>query len=130
MTELLAPRPGMQCSGDLALIRDIDASDGIIDAQLMLRVKKTGNWNKPTNEAALKLLKTNMEMDGLTYLSYGDRGKAVKALQAGLNRYGMNLIIDGIFGVSTQAALVAFQVRNGLIVDAVANEDDFAVLFK
>lgn len=53
----------------------------------------------------------------------------MKALQAGLNRFGMNLIIDGRFGVSTQAALVTFQVKNSLPVDAIADEDDFAILF-
>ena len=106
-----------------------DASDGIMDAQRMLRLPMTGIWNKKTNEAALKLLRTGMEKMGTTYLSYGDEGSAVKALQAGLNRYGMNLIIDGRFGVSTQAALVTFQVRNALPVDASADEDDFALLF-
>ena len=112
------------------MIRDIDAADGIMDAQRMLRIRTTGNWNKQTNEAALALLRKGLEENGETYLSIGDEGKAVKALQAGLNRYGMNLIINGRFDVSTQAALVTFQVRNDLVVDAVANEDDFALLFK
>lgn len=106
-----------------------DSADGIMDAQRMLRVRATGIWNKQTNEAALKLLRTNLEKMGATSLSYGDDGGAVKALQAGLNRFGMNLIIDGRFGVSTQAALVTFQVKNNLVVDAIADEDDFAVLF-
>lgn len=95
----------------------------------MLRIKMTGRWNKQTNEAALALLRRNLEKMGTTSLSYGDDGGAVKALQAGLNRFGMNLIIDGRFGVSTQAALVTFQVKNNLVVDAIADEDDFAVLF-
>lgn len=106
-----------------------DAADGIMDAQRVLRIKMTGRWNKQTNEAALSLLRTNMEKMGATSLSYGDDGGAVKALQAGLNRFGMNLIIDGRFGVSTQAALVTFQVKNSLPVDAIADEDDFAILF-
>ena len=106
-----------------------DAADGIMDAQRMLRIKMTGRWNKQTNEAALSLLRTNLEKMGATSLSYGDDGGAVKALQAGLNRFGMNLIIDGRFGVSTQAALVTFQVKNSLPVDAIADEDDFAILF-
>ena len=112
------------------MIRDIDACDGIMDAQRMLRIRMTGNWNKATNEAALKLLREGLEKMGAASLSYGDEGKAVKGLQAGLNRYGMNLIIDGRFGVSTQAALVSFQVKQRLPVDAIADEDDFAVMFQ
>ena len=105
-------------------------SDGIMDAQRMLRVRATGIWNKQTSEAALKLLRTNLEKMGAASISYGDEGGAVKALQAGLNRFDQNLIIDGRFGVCTQAALVTFQVRQSLPVDAVADEDDFAKLFE
>lgn len=117
----------MLCSGGSILI---DQSDGIADAQRMLRVRATGIWNKATNEAALKLLRSDLEKMGTATISYGDTGGAVKALQAGLNRYGHNLIIDGRFGVSTQAALVTFQVRHGLPVTAVADEDVFSKLFE
>ena len=100
-----------------------------MDAQRILRLKMTGNWNKQTNEAALKLLHSGLEKMGATSLSYGDEGGAVKALQCGLNRFGMNLIIDGRFGVSTQAALVSFQVKQRLPVNAFADQDDFDVMF-
>ena len=106
-----------------------DAADGIMDAQRMLRIKMTGRWNKQTNEAALSLLRMSLEKMGATSISYGDDGGAVKALKAGLHRFGMNMIIDGRLGVSTQAALVTFQVKNSLPVDAIADEDDFAILF-
>lgn len=104
-------------------------SDGIMDAQRALRVPITGRWNKKTNEAALNLLRSNLERTGAASISYGDEGGAVRALQAGLNRYGANLIIDARFGVCTQAALVSFQVRNSLPVDAIADDDDFSILF-
>jgi hypothetical protein len=53
-------------------------------------------------------------------LSLGDRGPDVRALQAQLNARGASLLVDGDFGRATQAAVMAFQARNGLEVDGVA----------
>jgi Putative peptidoglycan binding domain/CHAP domain len=54
--------------------------------------------------------------DGI--LRLGSRGQAVRTLQGNLNRVmGSRLVVDGIFGPSTEAAVRAFQRRYGLTVD-------------
>lgn len=52
-------------------------------------------------------------------LSIGDRGQMVKRLQEKLNAQGEELVTDGIFGLGTHAAVVAFQARHGLTPDGV-----------
>jgi hypothetical protein len=52
-------------------------------------------------------------------LSLGDRGQQVKALQEKLNAQGAGLAADGIFGVGTHAAVMAFQAKNGLTPDGI-----------
>ena len=44
------------------------------------------------------------------YMSVGKK-QPVKALQAMLNNYGYNLVIDGIFGKDTRNAVADFQTR-------------------
>jgi hypothetical protein len=61
-------------------------------------------------------------------LSIGDRGQQVKRLQEKLNEQGENLVADGIFGISTHAAVVAFQARNGLTPDGVVGPRTRAAL--
>ena len=39
---------------------------------------------------------------------------AVKAAQTQLNKYGANLVVDGIFGSGTRASVVSFQANRGL----------------
>jgi len=39
---------------------------------------------------------------------------AVKAAQAQLNKYGANLVVDGVFGSGTRSSVVAFQANRGL----------------
>ncbi|GEM_PF-607336 len=51
-------------------------------------------------------------------LSWGDKGEDVKALQKALNTLGFNSgAVDGDFGDQTEAAVKAFQLRKGLLVD-------------
>lgn len=51
-------------------------------------------------------------------LRVGSRGQAVKALQSNLNKVmGSGLVVDGIFGPATEAAVEAFQRKYGLTVD-------------
>lgn len=56
----------------------------------------------------------------MTVLRLGDKGHAVRDLQAALNRAGAALYIDGDFGTETEAALMAYQQRTGLVVDGIA----------
>lgn len=52
-------------------------------------------------------------------LSIGDRGQQVKKLQEKLNELGETLVADGVFGVGTHGALVAFQAKHGLTPDGI-----------
>ncbi|MBN8561229.1 MAG: peptidoglycan-binding protein [Leptolyngbya sp. UWPOB_LEPTO1] len=47
-----------------------------------------------------------------TGLQRGDRGTQVSELQQQLNRLGYSVRVDGIFGASTEAAVLDFQQRN------------------
>ncbi|MBT8410820.1 MAG: peptidoglycan-binding protein [Octadecabacter sp.] len=53
-------------------------------------------------------------------LQQGARGEAVKDLQRKLNQLGYGLVVDGIFGSGTTAAVKAFQMRAGLTADGIA----------
>ncbi|MEZ2744269.1 N-acetylmuramidase domain-containing protein [Halopseudomonas bauzanensis] len=53
-------------------------------------------------------------------LRLGDKGQAVRDLQAGLNRAGADLYVDGDFGEKTEAAVMDLQRRTGLVVDGLA----------
>ena len=58
----------------------------------------------------------------------GDRGAAVTALQQALVKLGYGIETDGIFGGETQAAVKAFQKKNGLDADGVCGPLTWAAL--
>lgn len=58
----------------------------------------------------------------------GDSGHAVRGLQRQLNRYGYALVVDGIFGPATDAAVRDFQLQNGLSVDGIAGQNTWRTL--
>ena len=58
------------------------------------------------------------------YLSFEDRGKDVGAVQFALRKLGiLNGSCDGLFGNQTQAAVIQFQLKSGLIPTGIV--DDF-----
>lgn len=61
----------------------------------------------------------------------GNRGGIVTIIQQQLNKRGASprLAEDGIFGPATRAAVVAFQRRNGLLVDGVVGPQTWGALF-
>lgn len=61
-------------------------------------------------------------------LSVGDRGQQVRRLQERLNELGSTLIVDGIFGPSTHAEVVAFQIGRGLTPDGIVGPNTRAAL--
>ncbi len=67
--------------------------------------------------------------DPLLNLRRGDRGPAVRRLQARLREEGFNPgPIDDIFGPQTERAVRAFQADRGLFVDGIVGRDTLAAL--
>lgn len=62
------------------------------------------------------------------FLTLGDRGPEVRALQVTLNALGANIKVDGDFGTGTRAAVVAFQAAKGLRADGVVDARTRAAL--
>lgn len=56
-------------------------------------------------------------------LKLGSRGEAVKRLQRRLNDFGLGLIVDGIFGPATEAAVKQYQRDNRLKVDGIVGPE-------
>lgn len=61
-------------------------------------------------------------------LRYNSRGNDVRWLQVELNNHGYQLIVDGIFGTKTDAAVRDFQRENGLVVDGIVGPATMAKL--
>lgn len=61
-------------------------------------------------------------------LSIGDRGPEVRELQERLNTFGNHLTTDGVFGMATRAAVVAFQAEKGLTPDGIVGPKTRAAL--
>jgi peptidoglycan hydrolase-like protein with peptidoglycan-binding domain len=65
---------------------------------------------------------------GARLLQLNASGEDVKALQVALNTHGYGLVVDGIFGAKTEAALKAFQAANGLVDDGILGPKTNTVL--
>ena len=65
---------------------------------------------------------------GYPLLRRSYRGDAVKKLQAELNQAGYNLVVDGIFGRMTEAAVIDFQNINNMIVDGIVGRQTWTGL--
>jgi M6 family metalloprotease-like protein len=65
-------------------------------------------------------------------LKTGSKGPAVKTLQCILNAAGTSpaLLIDGIFGVKTNIAVIAIQKANGLVQDGIVGPKTWNALMK
>lgn len=73
----------------------------------------TNHWNLTTMPATASMSTT-------CRLAYGNTGDGVEALQESLNYCnGENLVVDGIFGSATKAAVVRLQSRSGITVDGI-----------
>lgn len=63
-----------------------------------------------------------------TIIKNGSRGDDVKVIQEALNRHGYCLIVDGIVGQKTEAAIIHFQKRMGLVPDGLVGPKTRAAL--
>lgn len=64
-------------------------------------------------------------------LKVGSHGEAVRVVQLRLNQLGFNCgTVDGIFSSKTNAAVKAFQTKNGLVVDGIIGSKTIAKLFE
>lgn len=61
-------------------------------------------------------------------ITIGSRGDDVKVIQEALNRHGYCLIVDGIVGQKTEAAIIHFQKRMGLVPDGLVGPKTRAAL--
>ncbi len=74
-----------------------------------------------TSALAISSLNTKMGEDTDALSKYGSRGEEVRTIQQKLKNWGYyDGDVDGIFGSKTQAAVKAFQKKNGLTADGIA----------
>ncbi len=60
----------------------------------------------------------------------GDKGGGTREIQAGLNRLGYDVFIDGEFGPLTAAAVIQFQKDRGLEADGVVGKNTWSALIR
>ncbi len=78
-----------------------------------------GNVDMDRSSLNVKQLKVLFEMEG-KILQRGDTGENVKRLQEDLNKLlNLHLVVDGIFGPITEAAVKSFQTIHRLQVDGI-----------
>ena len=107
----------------------------VLAAQYMLRARgaalpATGVFGSSTRAAVVAFQRSrNLAADGMIGVNtwsalmgtvrYGSRGDMVRALQVELNHNGRYVVVDGVFGLQTRAAVLALQTRNWLATDTI-----------
>ena len=112
------------------------SADGVAGSKTMstlstagAKPKATANTAHATNRPAPKSY-TPSTPNKYRYLQLGGSGSDVRKLQERLRDLGYyHGSVSGNFGTDTEAAVVAFQQRNGLWADGVAGEDTQSMLF-
>lgn len=64
----------------------------------------------------------------MSSLRKGSRDDEVKRLQEALNQQGYNLVVDGVFGPNTEAAVRDYQKKSGLSVDGIVGKNTWGAL--
>ncbi|HSM56586.1 MAG TPA: DUF2272 domain-containing protein [Candidatus Sulfomarinibacteraceae bacterium] len=96
-----------------------------LDALFRYLRSATGGNRGPAQERAVG---APYPMEDIMLLRAGDRGPAVRRVQEALRDEGFDIVVDGIFGPGTEAAVKAFQERRGLVVDGIAGPNTLGAL--
>ncbi|MCY6354269.1 L,D-transpeptidase family protein [Clostridium sp. ZS2-4] len=88
---------------------------------------KQENTKKPQNKV-LEKQPSKVENEEPNIFKIGSKGESVKTIQEKLNKFGYNLMVDGIFGIATENAVYDFQRRNNITIDGIAGERTLAKL--
>lgn len=91
--------------------------------------KIDGETTEPQKPAIPEVVEANKpQVEIKTTYKINDRGDKMLEIQKKLNKFGYNLLEDGIFGDKTYAAVIDFQKRAGLVVDGVIGPETLAKL--
>lgn len=94
------------------------ATDPLYVQKIMAIVDKYGLTKYDTQKAPAEIINRNPYKEPTKTLRKGNKGNDVRWLQFQLNRFGYGLVVDGIWGDKTQAAVLDFQSKHCLVCDA------------
>ena len=78
------------------------------------------NWDREAmGQEALEQKTGNPYPEPSKSVKYNSRGNDARWLQVELNRFGYKLVVDGIFGKQSLAALTDFQLKHNLVPDGI-----------
>lgn len=96
----------------------------------VIRIIKTYNLTQYDVNAVVKFKETNPYVRTSSLIRKGDRGDSVRWVQYALKMWGADIIVDGIFGPKTDAAVRTYQAANGLKVDGIVGKNTINALMK
>lgn len=105
---------GVYLDDDIAAVRSFQKANG-------LKVDGTAGYETQSLLFSENAVVGSASTGVTVTLRYGDQGENVVKLQSRLIELGyLSSLADGVFGVTTKSALIAFQRANGLARDGVA----------
>lgn len=94
----------------------------------VIRIIKTYNLTQYDVNAVVKVKETNPYKRTASLIRKGDRGDSVRWVQYALKMWGADIIVDGIFGPKTDAAVRTYQAANGLKVDGIVGPKTIGII--
>ena len=126
---------------DVGVLSNVNCPSTLIEAGFMTNLREAGLMINPlfqtevgeeTCQGVCQYLNTTyIPRDNITNyptVRQGDRTNFVYLLQFILVQYGYNIVVDGIFGSKTTAAVRDFQSNNGLSVDGIVGPNTWKCL--